>query len=179
MSVTLIHSHVGLALLALFTLVLCTGVIGHCFDPCNAVAFPDVGGALSVSDCYEILSAAVKSADKDKQAAAAELVNFFTAVVRIEGALLLAMGITCLYTMSIPFEQRHPALFMMGTAAVLAGLVDASHAGLVPFGSNGMVTINGQAGGIALTGFWAIIGLCAWSGFFGSRAAAKAKGKAD
>ena len=169
-----IVSNVGCGLLAAFFL-LAIPSIGHYMDPCNAVNFPDVAGALTVGECYDLLNAAWKAAPQAKQGVAKELMAFFALVARIEAAVLMALGIGAVYTMTLKLEQRHPALFILGCASILASGVDLSSAGL-PIGHNGMVTEKAKAGGLALAGLWLTAGTCIWIGFFASRAAAgKAK----
>ena len=148
---------------------------GYVFDPCEFVNAPDVANAVTKDECHQILSAGIKSVSKSKQAAAAELVFSFSVATRVEAGLLMGLALGSLYAMSVPFEQRHVAMGVILPIAVFPALVDAGHAGLVPFGANAFLTEAGKAFASGLLAVWAVVLGCLSFGFVGSRAAAKAK----
>ena len=170
-------STVGLAVVAPLFAVLSL-LIGHFFNPCNAVNFPDVGGALSVAECEGMLQAAVDYAPRAKRGAAAELVFFFTLITRVEAACLFAISAAAIYALTQPFESRHPLLFLLAVLGTMLGTMDAEHAGFITLGRNAMLTDGAKEFAKGLTGLWAVTATLLWAGFWGSHAKAKAVAKA-
>ncbi len=150
-------------------------IMRHALDACNWVAHPDVGRAFTVAECYDLLGAAARAAPAAKRAAAADLLFQFVLSTRREGALWLGLGLGSFYALSIPFDQRHSALFVLAASGSLACAVDAGHAGFLRVGAADMLTEKGKRGAQILCAFWlaALPGL--WAGCWASRAKAKAK----
>ena len=85
----------------------------HLLDACNWTRHPDVQRAFSTDECYRLLDAAVQTAPKAARRDAADVLFHLVESTRREGALWLGLGLGSLYTLTTPFEQQHPALFIL------------------------------------------------------------------
>jgi hypothetical protein len=141
-------------------------ILKHAWNPCNLVAFPDVGGGLTPVDCENILKGA--SAGWPNANAAENLIFALTLASRIEGCFFIGTGIGCFYALTLPLYARHAMMLPLAVVATLCACVDGNSAGLVPFGSNALVTPEGKVGGLPLMCLWLVIAVSLWVGFIGS-----------
>jgi hypothetical protein len=162
MSLAEVLSTVGLLLIGGLSTGL-TVLLNIAWNPCNVVKLPDIGGALSSSDCAELLSSGASASP-----AAANVVFALTLAARIEGCFFIATAVGSFYALTLPLHGRHALLLPLAVVATLAACVDGNSAGIVPFGANAAVTPEGKEGGVVLMGVWSVIATCLWIGFAGS-----------
>lgn len=105
----------------------------------------------------------------------AHMLWFASLIIRIEGALFGAIGLGAFYALTLPFEQRHPALLLVALATAFAGVIDGHTAGFWRFGSHiddSATPASALGASTALAIGMPVVSICNWIGFFGSRAAA-------
>ena len=162
-------STIGLGLVGFIGLAVTFGLC-HGFNPCNVVFFPDVGGSISPTECEEILTSAAKKAT-EKFPKSAELFFVLTLATRIEAALLGSLGAAALFAITLPLRERKTINLACALFGTFAFLIDGNHAGLIPFGRNGMVPLSARGPSIGLTAIQFLVATFNWYGFVGSLSA--------
>ena len=120
------------------------------------------GGPLTPADAERFLAAGIKGLPKARQDAAAEYAFLLALVTRVEGNLFIALGLTALYTLSLPFKQRASLHLFGAIFATGALLMNCNHAGYVEFGANSFTTAGAKEVASGLVGLWAVVAPCLW-----------------
>lgn len=168
-------SNIGLGLMAFLCCAL-TFLLGHVFDFCNLVNFPDVvdKGGLTVGECESILKAGVASASNQKAAQA--LMFVLTLAARIEAAFFIGTAVACIYTIfAVSAENRASIHLLLVVVGVIAFAIDGANAGLIPFGQSPFIYEEAKGASVVLMGLWSAIMVCNLVGFLGAASADKSK----
>ena len=164
-----ISAYVGITLITLLCLMI-TASQGNALDRCNAVKFPDVAASgMTNEDCSAYLKAAIPLVSEDQQGGLSNLLFVWSFSSRIEACAFLAVIGSAIYTVAfVKFSSMHPLLCMYFFFGLTCMMVDANHTGMLPFGTNPMVTPEAAAGGSVFVVVWGIILPFLVVGWYGS-----------
>ena len=161
------RSVIGLG--CLVVLALASQLPAYFWDPSNlATVAMGKGGPLTPSDAGKFLAAGIKSFPKAQQDAAAEYAFLLATVTRVEGNLFVALGLSALYTLSLPFKQRASLHLFGAIFATGALLMNCNHAGYLDYGANAFTTKGAKEVASGLVGFWAVATPRLWGAWFHS-----------
>lgn len=139
------------------------------WDPCHLIHFVEVGGRLTHKQCVDLLQHAAGD-DEATQA----FVFILTLGVRMEGAFWIAMAVSCWYSLWAG-ERAIYFLLFAATASTICVCIEATTAGMVPYGSNPTVTPHLQQGATPFVAIWGLISACLCLGVWGSMSTQKEK----
>lgn len=151
-----ILSNTGFGVFGLLFTAVIGVVLGHHLDPCNMRHLPDFANGISQDDCVSWLGAAAAAGPPRS----ADFVALLTIAVRIEASFFVALSLGAFYLLTQPVAARRGAAVVYGMVCVAVALVDASHAGLVPYGQNALMTESMAAASVPLTAIWCFLATC-------------------
>lgn len=121
-----------------------------------APALPDKKQFITEKDQLDMLDAALAAAPDEKKTSAKDYI-FILFFEQRQGALAFtSFMVGAIAAMNLPLEGRHPWHLMFLVMSVLFTLVNANHAGFMPFGHHPRVSRNGKHVGIVFSVFWTV-----------------------
>ena len=121
---------------------------------------PDGNTALTHDEQLTMLDAALEASPKKKLTNAKDYL-FILLFEQRQGAIgFIAVAVAAIYGTGLELAARQPLHLLFGVVAVLMALVNANHAGFLPFfGKHPRISKHGKNVGIVFTPFWIVVAI--------------------
>lgn len=122
-----------------------------------APGLPDKKQFITEKDQLNMLDAAIAAAPDDKKTSAKDYIFILLFEQRQNALAFIAVMVGAIAGMNLPLEGRNTLHLMFLVMSVIFTLVNANHAGFMPFfGKHPRVSRNGKHVGIVFSVFWTV-----------------------
>jgi len=121
-----------------------------------APGLPDKKQFITKNDQLNMLDAAIAAAPDEKKTSAKDYIFVLLFDQRQNALAFTSIMVGAIAAMNLPLEGRSTFHLMFLVLSVLFTLVNANHAGFMPFGHHPRVSRNGKHVGIVFSVFWIV-----------------------